>query len=90
MLNLVYTTQFKKDYKLAQKRHVDMDELFKAIGMLQKQELLPEEKRDHLLAGNYKGYRECHVRPYLLLIYKIKEKDLELLLFRTRTHSDLY
>ena len=80
MLNLVYTTQFKKDYKLAQKRHVDIDELFKVIGMLQKQELLPEEKRDHLLAGNYKGYRECHVRPDLLLIYKIKEKDLELLL----------
>ncbi|MGP1511744.1 MAG: type II toxin-antitoxin system YafQ family toxin [Treponema sp.] len=90
MLNLVYTTQFKKDYKLAQKRHVDIDELFKVIGMLQKQELLPEEKRDHLLAGNYKGYRECHVRPDLLLIYKIKEKDLELLLFRTGTHSDLY
>ena len=90
MLNLVYTTQFKKDYKLAQKRHVDIDELFKVIGMLQKQELLPEEKRDHLLAGNYKGYRECHVRPDLLLIYKIKEKDLKLLLFRTGTYSDLY
>ncbi|MGP1474240.1 MAG: type II toxin-antitoxin system YafQ family toxin [Treponema sp.] len=90
MLNLVYTTQFKKDYKLAQKRHVDIDELFKVISMLQKQELLPEEKRDHLLAGNYKGYRECHVRPDLLLIYKTKEKDLELLLFRTGTHSDLY
>ena len=90
MLNLVYTTQFKKDYKLAQKRHVDIDELFKVIGMLQKQELLPEEKRDHLLAGNYKGYRGCHVRPDLLLIYKTKEKDLELLLFRTGAHSDLY
>ena len=90
MLNLVYTTQFKKDYKLAQKRHVDIDELFKVISMLQKQELLPEEKRDHLLAGNYKGYRECHVRPDLLLIYKTKEKDLELLLFRTGAHSDLY
>ena len=90
MLDLVYTSQFKKDYKLAQKRHVDIDELFKVIGMLQKQELLPEEKRDHLLAGNYKGYRECHVRPDLLLIYKTKEKDLELLLFRTGAHSDLY
>ena len=90
MLNLVYTNQFKKDYKLAQKRHVDIDELFKVIGMLQKQELLPEEKRDHLLAGNYKGYREYHVCPDLLLIYKVKEKDLELLLFRTGTHSDLY
>ncbi|QNL98311.1 type II toxin-antitoxin system YafQ family toxin [Treponema sp. Marseille-Q4132] len=90
MLDLVYTTQFKKDYKLAQKRDVDIDELFKVIGMLQKQEPLPEEKRDHFLVGNYKGYRECHVRPDLLLIYKIKEKELELLLFRTGTHSDLY
>lgn len=90
MLDLVYTTQFKKDYKLAQKRDVDIDELFKVIGMLQKQEPLPEEKRDHPLVGNYKGYRECHVRPDLLLIYKIKEKELELLLFRTGTHSDLY
>ena len=90
MLDLVYTSQFKKDYKLAQKRHVDIDELFKVISMLQKQELLPEETRDHSLVGNDKGYRECHVRPDLLLIYKIKKKELELLLFRIGTHSDLY
>ena len=90
MLDLVYTSQFKKDYKLAKKRHVDIDELFKVISMLQKQEPLPEEKRDHSLVGNYKGYRECHVRPDLLLIYKIKKKELELLLFRIGTHSDLY
>ena len=90
MLDLVYTSQFKKDYKLAQKRHVDIDELFKVISMLQKQESLPEEKRDHSLVGNYKGYRECHVRPDLLLIYTIKKKELELLLFRIGTHSDLY
>ena len=90
MLDLVYTSQFKKDYKLAQKRHVDIDELFKVISMLQKQEPLPEEKREHSLVGNYKGYRECHVRPDLLLIYKIKKKELELLLFRIGTHSDLY
>lgn len=90
MLDLVYTSQFKKDYKLAQKRHVDIDELFKVISMLQKQEPLPEEKREHSLVGNYKGYRECHVRPDLLLIYKIKKEELELLLFRIGTHSDLY
>lgn len=58
--------------------------------MLQNQQVLPEEKKDHPLVGNYKGYRECHVRPDLPLIYKIKEKELELLLFRTGTHSDLY
>ena len=63
MLEIVYTTQFKRDYKLAQKRGVDVEELFKVIEMLQKQKSLPPEKKDHVLHGNYKGYRECHVRP---------------------------
>ena len=90
MLKIVYTTQFKKDYKLAQKRGVDVEELFKVIELLQKQKPLPPEKKDHLLHGNYKGYRECHVRPDLLLIYKVNNKELKLLLFRSGTHSDLY
>ena len=90
MLKIVYTTQFKKDYKLAQKRGVDVEELFKVIELLQKQKPLPPEKKDHLLHGNYKGYRKCHVRPDLLLIYKVNNKELELLLFRSGTHSDLY
>lgn len=90
MLEIVYTMQFKRDYKLAQKRGVDVEELFKVIEMLQKQKSLPPEKKDHVLHGNYKGYRECHVRSDLLLIYKIKDKELELVLFRTGTHSDLY
>ena len=90
MLKIVYTTQFKKDYKLAQKRGVDVEELFKVIDLLQKQKPLPPDKKDHLLHGNYKGYRECHVRPDLLLIYKVNNKELELLLFRSGTHSDLY
>ena len=90
MLEIVYTTQFKRDYKFAQKRGVDVEELFKVIEMLQKQEHLPPEKKDHILHGNYKGYRECHVRPDLLLIYKIKDKELELVLFRTGAHSVLY
>ena len=90
MLEILFTTQFKRVYTLAQKRGVDVEELFKVIEMLQKQEHLPPEKKDHILHGNYKGYRECHVRPDLLLIYKIKDKELELVLFRTGTHSDLY
>ncbi len=59
MLDLVYTSQFKKDYKLAQKRHEDLDELFFIIGKLQRQEKLSPDKKDHALTGNYKGYREC-------------------------------
>ena len=90
MLKLVFTTQFKKDYKLAVKRHEDLDELFKVIGEIQKQEPLPADKNDHLLSGNYKGYRECHIHPDVLLIYKIREKQLELVLYRTGSHSDLF
>jgi len=90
MLELVFTTQFKKDYKLAVKRHEDVDELFKVIGEIQKQKPLPAEKNDHPLSGNYKGYRECHIHPDVLLIYKIREKQLELVLYRTGSHSDLF
>lgn len=45
MLKIIYTTQFKKDYKLAQKRGVDVEELFKVIELLQKQKPLPSEKK---------------------------------------------
>ena len=49
MLKIVYTTQFKKDYKLAQKRGVDVEELFKVIEFLQKQKALTSgEKRSSL------------------------------------------
>ena len=67
MLKIVYTTQFKKDYKLAQKRGVDVEELFKVIEILQKQKSLPPEKKDHLLNGNYKGYREMSCTSSLAL-----------------------
>ena len=90
MLDLYYTSQFKKDFKLAQKRHSDIKELSKVITLLQNQQILPEEKKDHPLSGKYNGYRECHVKSDLLLIYKIKNQQLQLVLFRTGTHSDLF
>lgn len=90
MLKLVYTTQFKKDYKLAIKRKSNIKELFNVIAIMQKQEPLPREKRDHQLTGNYKGYRECHVTADFLLLYKVKGDTLELILYRIGSHSDLF
>ncbi len=90
MLKIVYTTQFKKDYKLAIKRHENIEELFNVIEILQRREKLPPEKKDHSLFGNYKGYRECHIRADFLLIYKVNAEVLELVLFRTGSHSDLF
>lgn len=84
------TSQFKKDYKLAVKRGCDIEKLQKVVMILASGETLPEEYRDHPLRGNYSGYRECHIEPDWLLVYKITENVLVLTLYRTGTHSDLF
>lgn len=88
-LKITWTGRFKKDYKQAIKRGLPMDELDDVIRILARGEALPEKYRDHLLTGNWKGHRECHVRPDWLLIYKIYQEQLILTLARTGTHSDL-
>ena len=90
MLEVFYSNQFKKDYKKAVKRHCDIEELFKVIELLKKQHPLPPEKRDHALTGDYSGYRECHVHPDFLLVYKVVDSQLQLYLYRTGTHADLF
>ena len=84
------TTQFKRDYKLAVKRGCDMNCLKDVIQLLADGVTLPPEYRDHSLGGNYTGYRECHIKPDWLLVYKITEEILILTLYRTGTHSDLF
>lgn len=84
------TSQFKKDYKLAVKRGCDINKLQKVVMILASGETLPEEYRDHPLRGNYSGYRECHIEPDWLLVYKITENVLVLTLYRTGSHSDLF
>ena len=84
------SSKFKRDYKLAKKRGYDVSLLQKVIDMLADGETLPEKYCDHSLTGEYIGYRECHILPDWLLIYRI-EKDLLILgLTRTGTHSDLF
>ena len=90
MLDVFYSNQFKKDYKKAVKRHCDVEELFKVIELLKNQESLPPEKCDHALTGDYSGYRECHIHPDFLLVYKVENTQLQLYLYRTGTHSDLF
>lgn len=87
---VVWTGQFKKDYKLAMKRHMNMDLIDDVIRKLANGEDLPENNRDHELSGNWKGFRECHIMPDWLLIYKVNDGLLVLTLTRTGTHSDLF
>ena len=84
------TSQFKKDYKLAMKRGLDISLLEDIIAKLALGESLPEKNRDHALSGNWNGYRECHILPDWLLIYKLEDNILILTLARIGTHSNLF
>ena len=84
------TTQFKKDYKLAQKRHLDLDLLKEIVTKLANGESLPAKNKDHSLSNNWKGHRECHITPDWLLIYRYDDDVLVLTLTRTGSHSDLF
>ena len=84
------TSQFKKDYKLAMKRGLDISLLEDIIAKLALGESLPEKNRDHALSGNWNGYRDCHILPDWLLIYKLEDNVLILTLARTGTHSNLF
>lgn len=53
-------------------------------------EALPEKNKDHPLAGEYEGKRECHILPDWLLVYEISDEQLFLYLTRTGSHSELF
>ena len=84
------TTLFKKDFKLAMKRGLNIELLENIIALLSMGETLPEKNKDHALTGNWVGHRECHILPDWLLIYRIEDDVLVLTLARTGTHSDLF
>ncbi len=87
---IVLTTIFKKDLKLAKRRGYDISLLGRVVDTLAMGQPLEEKYRDHSLAGNYKGCRECHITPDWLLIYEVSNNELILYLTRTGTHSDLF
>ena len=83
-------TNLKKDLKLAKKRGLDLSELSAVISVLANGEPLDQKYRDHPLIGDYNSFRECHIRPDWLLVYKIDNGELLLFLARTGSHSDLF
>ena len=89
-LEIVWTSQFKKDYKLAMKRHLDLELIDEIIRTLSRGESLPSKNKDHALLGRWRGYRECHIQPDWLLVYKVDKDELILNLLRTGSHSDLF
>ena len=90
MLKVVLSNQIKKDLKTAKKRGYNIELFRQVVHRLEREEALPEKYRDHLLTGDYAGFRECHIQPDWLLVYRINGQELMLFLFRTGTHSDLF
>ena len=88
MFQPVYTKQFAKDVKKAQKRGKNLDK-FKIIATtLLQGDTLDTIHRDHKLLGNYSGRRECHIESDWLLIYKMVENFI--VFERMGSHSDLF
>lgn len=90
MRKIEYHLSFKKDYRRIVKRGYDVSKLTEALEMLVAEKELPPKYKDHELKGDYVGFRECHITPDWLLVYKISGDNLILYLMRTGTHSDLF
>lgn len=90
MLSIVASNQFKRDLKLAKNRGLKLEQLRAVVNTLAEQKPLEEKHRDHSLSGKYRGFRECHIEPDWLLVYRIENDELNLFLFRTGSHSDLF
>lgn len=82
------TTTFKKSFKKLQEK--EKEQVFEIIEKLINGETLEKKYRNHLLTGNFQGCIECHIKPDLLLIYKIIENEIELVLVEVGTHSQLF
>lgn len=88
MKALRLASALNRDLKRIERRNYDRARLETVIDALRAGEQLPKARRDHPLKGEWKGWRECHIQPDWLLIYRTT--DAEVLLARTGTHADLF
>ncbi|MCE7988463.1 MAG: type II toxin-antitoxin system YafQ family toxin [Caldilinea sp. CFX5] len=87
-LDVVWSTAFARDYKRLQKQGAPLRQLETVVETLADQQPLAPRHRDHPLKGNWRGYRECHIQPDWLLIYRVVGDELQLA--RTGSHAELF
>ena len=90
MLDVYFSAKFRRDYKRIQKQGKDANRLLLVVDTLAAEKPLDRKYRDHAMTGDFIGYRECHIEPDWLLIYKVEAGDLLLTLTRTGSHSELF
>lgn len=84
----VRSRQFRRDVARAEQRGKDLTKLRELLAALIASQELAQHYRDHPLKGIWKGYRDAHIEPDWLLIYRIAGDELQLV--RTGTHADLF
>ena len=90
MLEIVYTTAFKRDYKKIAKNPKAVRALTDILNLLADEKPLPPKYRLHILSGDYADVLECHILPDLLLLYRVNASALELVVMRIGSHSTLF
>ena len=90
MLQIEYTSKFKRDLKLAKRRNKNMASLQGIMKHIEHEKPLNLRYKDHALSSNWHGHRELHIEPDWLLIYKLLPKEKVVIFVRTGTHSDLF
>ena len=88
MLIPVRSTQFKRDVRRAKKRGRNLSKLRATLASLLRNEPLTARYLDHPLRGIWKDYREAHIEPDSLFIYRVAGNELRLV--RTGSHADLF
>jgi len=84
-----YSVAFRRDFKRLRQNRIDLELFDEILNLLIWDKALPKRAQDHALLGDWATYRECHVKPDLLLIYKKTDQDI-LRLARIGTHSSLF
>jgi mRNA interferase YafQ len=88
MLNFAYSPKFKKDLKHVARKGWDIGKMFHPVAILFSGQPLPPSFEDHLLEGEWAGYKDFHIEPDWIVIYRIV--DGVIILERTGTHDDLF
>jgi mRNA interferase YafQ len=89
-LTVTSTSRFRKEFRLAGRRGKNLGLLESVVECLATGQPLPARLRDHPLKGTMEGFRECHLEPDWLLVYRYGKEGRTLGLARTGTHSDLF
>jgi mRNA interferase YafQ len=90
MRTAVYSTRFRKDFKLCQKRGLAMSKLLTVMGDLENETPPSPQLKEPPLQGDYSGCLECHIEPDWLLVYQIDDEIKEVYFVRTGRHSDIF